>query len=405
MRIQAPCLLMALLAAGCSDAPVGTPEALRRDSAAVQIVEHPPGAVDALPTWRLADTPAVRIGALEGAEEYRFYRIGGSLELPGDTLLVVNAGSQELRFYDGEGRFVRSVGGRGEGPGEFAVPTVVWERADSLVIWDARLHRLSYFDHAGRFLRLVTPGRASANPELLGVFEDGSFLIQDLWLSQVNDDMNPQYLHFARFGATGEFLDSLPTKTWGLIGRLGDSGLVGGPLFDSKTVTAGDTRSYWTSPGDAPEVSRHAPDGSLTQIVRWSEEPRAVTDAQIDRYWGERMAAFQDSENSNALRQTEELRRSMPVAETFPVVSALQTTREGGLWIQRYHAPVDEGPEEWLIVAPDGTLSARIFLPENFRILEVAGGSVAGVETDELDVERYVRYPVVTSEVGGGRPG
>jgi len=63
---------LTLLLAGCGESPSPSPvvegTATTRDSASVQLIEYsavPTG----LPVWRIADTPEVRIGALEHETE------------------------------------------------------------------------------------------------------------------------------------------------------------------------------------------------------------------------------------------------------------------------------------------------------------------------------------------------
>src|SRR5262245_8899253 len=61
----------------------------------------------------------LRIGQMEGAEAYTF---GFVLELAvgKDGAIFVGEGRPtQLRMYDASGRFVRKIGGVGEGPGEF----------------------------------------------------------------------------------------------------------------------------------------------------------------------------------------------------------------------------------------------------------------------------------------------
>src|SRR5262245_59126486 len=62
--------------------------------------------------------PIAAIGETDGAPEYLFSRLGG-VQLRDDRIVVADNGSAQLRFYDGRGRFLKSIGRRGGGPGEF----------------------------------------------------------------------------------------------------------------------------------------------------------------------------------------------------------------------------------------------------------------------------------------------
>ncbi len=89
-----------------------TPSAEVRDSAGVRIVENHTARL-ALP-WRVNHVPSLTIGSVEGDEDYDLHQVTGALRLGGGTVVVANSGTLELRFYDREGRHLRSVGGPGE---------------------------------------------------------------------------------------------------------------------------------------------------------------------------------------------------------------------------------------------------------------------------------------------------
>lgn len=380
-------LFFFLGAAACTDAGSAPSLATRTDSAGIEVVRHEADLFDRLPAWRLSDVPRMDIGVVEGEEPYRFYRVSGASVLAGDTTVVVNGGTQELRFFDGEGRFIRRVAGEGDGPGEFRVPFGVWQVGDSLAVWDARLQRLSIFDRSGEFLRVATPERPGLNRRVVGVFRDGTVVTEDPWFD-IGDGFTPMYLRFARFGPDGEFRDSLPQQPYGLMGRLGESGLIGGPLFEARTRTAAGARSYWVGRGEEPELLRLDPSGRLTQVVRWPDEEREVSQSDVDAYWSDRL----EGTEGDRRRQVEILQESMPVAERFPVLDELHATREGGLWIRRYEPLGTSGPREWLVLDSTGAMVATIETPETFRVLEIGEDYVAGVRTDELDVEHFTIY-------------
>lgn len=104
--------------------------------------------------WNLTSDPLVQIGVVQGDEVYQLDEAVSSLRLSDGRIAVVNAGSAQLRLYDGRGRHLSSIGGDGDGPGEFRFPARVWRHgADSLRVWDARRRVLSYFGPDGGFTR------------------------------------------------------------------------------------------------------------------------------------------------------------------------------------------------------------------------------------------------------------
>ena len=76
--------------------------------------------------------------------------------------------------------FIKTIGGPGQGPGEFEAPTrMTWSERDGLVVGD--LNRMSYFDRDGHFLK-STPMRG------MGIFDDvdnkGNIFITDISMEE-----------------------------------------------------------------------------------------------------------------------------------------------------------------------------------------------------------------------------
>lgn len=113
----------------------------------------------------------LRIGAVSGSDGNTPELFGRVLSLAVDeeeNTYVADYHWNEIRVFDREGNFVRTIGREGEGPGEFLrVAGIVWDRA-SRVLWtvDTRALRFSAFDAQGRFLRTHPHGRDMRTIEL-----------------------------------------------------------------------------------------------------------------------------------------------------------------------------------------------------------------------------------------------
>lgn len=92
--------------------------------------------------WRVGEEPELQIGIAAGDEPYQLHRVTSAARLGDGGVVVANAGSAELRFFDSAGRFVRAVGRRGDGPGEWRGPDRVRRlEPDSLLVLDTELGR------------------------------------------------------------------------------------------------------------------------------------------------------------------------------------------------------------------------------------------------------------------------
>ena len=71
------------------------------------------------------------------------------LRLEDGTVVVADRGANELRLFDAAGGFIRSLGGPGEGPGEFQLLNEVWTRGDTILVSDNIQSRISVFGRGG----------------------------------------------------------------------------------------------------------------------------------------------------------------------------------------------------------------------------------------------------------------
>ncbi|MGH7444763.1 MAG: hypothetical protein ACREKM_07805 [Longimicrobiales bacterium] len=100
-----------------------------------------------LPAWRLSAEPTLRIGvATGGASPEQLFRLNSATLLPDGSVLVLNAGTYELRRFDADGTFVGAAGREGEGPGEFEMPKRIYRRrGGNYAVYDVILGRMSIY--------------------------------------------------------------------------------------------------------------------------------------------------------------------------------------------------------------------------------------------------------------------
>jgi hypothetical protein len=95
----------------------------------------------------------LRIGALEGAQELTFGRIDLINPGPNGGIDVFDGQAVELRRFDSAGRFVRKIGARGQGPGEYQALLGLRTLSDGrTVTFDGRNSRITSYSAAGDLL-------------------------------------------------------------------------------------------------------------------------------------------------------------------------------------------------------------------------------------------------------------
>jgi hypothetical protein len=388
------------LAAACGRGHDGAANAIVRDSAGVRIVESRGPAWDEGQGWHLSPEPVVSIGAVDAEPEYQLFGVRTVTRLSDGTIVIANSGSQEIRWYDPSGRFLRSAGGKGAGPGEFTgLGWLAVLPGDSVVAFDGQLLRLSLFTPDGRFTRSAPPqaeGKPGMDhPVFMASMGDGSLLAfgRVLELEGMSEGPLRVPMVLYRFSVDGELLDSLGAyygwQTRVVIRRSGQSVAMtigNRPFGFNTTVTAWGDR-YVVGTPTSYELTVHRLDGSLLAIVRLLRDNAAVTAADIEAYKTLVLENIED-ENERRARRKELDDYDYP-AQAPAFGSGILADTQGDLWIPEFSVRIDEG-RAWQVFGPDYRLLGTVRTPARFTPRYVDDDMVLGVWRDEVDVE-YVR--------------
>ena len=134
--------LVVLVAWACSE-PDATRSASGSGPSVVAYSAFPPPEAA---RWALSGEPELSVGVVDGDPEYQFSGIVAVVPFRGG-LLVADGGSGEIRAFDAQGAHMATVGGSGEGPGEFAqLRRLDVVRGDTILAWDLRTRRVTLFD-------------------------------------------------------------------------------------------------------------------------------------------------------------------------------------------------------------------------------------------------------------------
>jgi hypothetical protein len=99
------------------------------------------------------------IGKAEGEKEYIFSEIGG-MDADGDgNIYIIDRADAHVRVFDNKGRYLRTIGHKGEGPGETQFPVFIQITSKNEVFVYDYAGRAVFYSLAGRFLRQSPTGR------------------------------------------------------------------------------------------------------------------------------------------------------------------------------------------------------------------------------------------------------
>lgn len=389
----AGCVALAALLAACTDSPPAPAAATVRDSAGIRIVEHPAGALAELPEWRVSAEPAVSIGGSPDAADDLNEVVGGYLA-PDGAIVYADGAAHEIRLHGSDGTHIRSLGRRGSGPGEFSNITSIWQRGDSTAVYDMSAKRLSVLAHDGSPPRIAVLRHTGFLTWVQGS-ADGRLITRRLdldALSGVGAATVRVPEHVMVLSADGSATDTILTIPGSAFylpsespGWEGPASLGLGP--ESALLVLGDSIVIGTN--QSYELAIHDLAGRAVRIIRLAAPARSVEELDIERA---RQAAWEEFAPRAANMPPEIVTRfrsflaDQRYAEHFPFYGTLAADHAGNLWVQEY--PDGAVGERFTIIGRDGTLVARVTLPDGLHFLAAGDGRVLGVWRDADGVQQ-----------------
>ena len=391
MTLAGVCILAAA-AAACGDAEEGRSglESVIRDSAGVTIVENDKPAPETRLGWRIAEAPALSIGAFEGDPAYELYQVRDAARLPDGRIVVANAGSGELRVFDASGTHLASWGGRGEGPGEFGDFAAPWSvepwPGDSIAASDLYARRVSIFNAQGVHGRTFV--LEDQYYRLMGVLPDGkmflgtvpAFVAGTMGTGLVRREV--EYAIAAPDGNLHAALGTYPASEWYIFAEGGGMAVYPQPFRHSAIAHVwGDLIVIGSN--DLYEIRAYTADGALARIVRRAHDVRSPTQSDLDDHLDEQYADRTEEERARVLAELED----MPLPERFPAFGRILTDSRGSLWVEDYQLPGEPTPA-WTVLDADGRVLGLMDLPPDLRIFEIGEDYILGSVSDDLGIER-----------------
>ncbi|MEM7414090.1 MAG: hypothetical protein AAF389_01255 [Gemmatimonadota bacterium] len=384
-----------LTVAACSEAAVESTVTVV-DSSGVAIVTH--ASLEA-PLWPTSEAPVLELGSVDGEGPESFFRISSAVQLASGELAVFNSGSGELRFFGADGSYLRTLGARGEGPGEYAGAVRLRRLAgDTLALWDSRQPRMTTLAPDGEVVRTATPEGIGRRPVLISVLSDGGmFFEQEIVLRiPAPTELTQLYANYIVWNADGSVRDSLPVQENHQVIRWGEGPLAGPPTFGVVTEFAGDESGYWVGTQKTEEIVRYSMVGTEALRLRWTGPDRATTSADSDLFLEDVLPTLP---NDDARQQRREMHAGTMVSPVFPSHGQLLMDRPGNLWVQEYERPGRSEPSRWFVFDREGMLVGRVELPRGLRMFEIGDDYVLAQRNDDLGIEYIVRYALDRIEV------
>jgi len=414
-RSKFPILLVLLstlpLLQACGDG-AGAWEGTITDSAGVAVVHN-----TATPMWRAGDEWTVaedlRIGTVAGEPEYQFGQIipVSSIDVDSDgNIYVMDLQAREARVFDSQGQYLRTLGGPGEGPGEFSPQAafIFTDNENRVLVPDLGLQRVSMFNVAGEPTGSFPIQMQAGIPARWNVDSSGRIMAQLRGLNVQGMAALAEGDPIVVYDTTGVVVDTVALLPQGqtLAGATEEQFSM--VLFAPEPVwDLDESGSVSYAMNDQYRVLVNGPDGALTRIITREVEKKPVEES--DRTAILSLMQEQYAEFGVPPAQIEQIMQGVGFADNYPEFGLLFRGPGGSLWVQRIRSardmadaseeevefdPQDLGSPEWEVFDSEGRYLGVVTLPDRFAPVHVEGDHIYGVWSDELDVQYVMRLTV-----------
>ncbi len=406
--------LISLLALACSDTspddPIVVADTLERTvESGVEAIRVPRAVLNSLPTRQVASIPDLVIGEVNSIPEESFGYVAGVAELPDRSVAVADAQVNSIQIFDRQGDFLYSIGGAGEGPGEFGSLGEISVSSDTLYAMDQRRKAVLKFNLLGEFMgRIPLQGVAGITIDLKS-YRPQSASMPYTYRKAVNgyprgvpegDGPHPVKLYLSRYdtleGARIDSLDAAETfqvmLTEAEAVAVQESGLasftVGSIMIHPLSPELRFTflgNSPVTGWSDSGEISFLSESGKLVRKVH-IDPPESAVSADDSRYldW---VVSRVPRDEAPIIRRSWSV---LEAPESAPKFFGLEAGREGDLWVAMGPVEVSDSDElwtRWLVVDTSGMPVEWVLAPTG-EVSEIGRESILYLTADDLGVQR-----------------
>ena len=373
-------LAIGVVLVGCGGRDSGSRLPEIRDSAGIAIVESPEPVG---PSFAIDSAPVIEIGPAQGAPGEFVYGPVFAVRQRNGRIVANGWATTEFRIFDSTGRWIRTVGRAGGGPGEFEGLGLLFRGAgDSLVTFEPQSRRVQRWTPDGEVIDLkpLLPPPGRPNGWVRGTFDDGSLLVtvesRDLSGTGV---LIPNHVTIFRAtsGASWDSLLAFPGLPR-LRHPFSPVNAYGTPLFTPPPSYHQRDGKLAFAVGDRFEVQIRSPSGKLVRIVRRPAALRRITDAELERA----ISVAVERLDSTMRRALTERYRTTASSRIRPAISGVWVAGDGRIW-----ALFGEGSIGEQVVASVfdtlGRWQADVTMPAGIDVNQIDGDGLLATFKDE----------------------
>jgi len=213
------------------------------------------------------------IGEADGPEEYIFSNLRNLTVDDRGYIYALDVREMHIKVYNDEGKYVRTIGRAGQGPGDIQGPRNVYITAQNeVMVPDSMNNRLTFFSMEGEFIRSITTTPIVLSETIID--SKGDIIGRAI----VKEEENPRH-ELKKFNADLKYLCSFDSSP--LPNPRNLNPFMPSLIWDidkNDRVVCGYPITY--------EIKYFDPDGNLIKIIEKDFEPLEITKDDIERMEG-----------------------------------------------------------------------------------------------------------------------
>jgi hypothetical protein len=339
-------------------------------------------------------SPQISLGVAAGDPSVEFGVITGATKLRAGTLAVADYTNGEVRLFTPAGQHVRSIGGKGQGPGEFPALTRLTRSAGDTLIAGGST-RVSSFTSDGEHVRdtRLSWAGVAAPPwavETAWPLTEALFLLKLITPGvpsrKVEEVRRPRELYLVA-AANGTVVDTL--GEYGGLEQLkyeeGGRTHSANPVFAAYTAQA--VNADFVALGDLDADSVHVYEIS-SGVRTWVRIPLRRRSVAPNDWQTARDALCRDAPS---IERCERDFLHLPRESESRVFDSIAIDSVGVVWLKIPGVRRDT-LAYWLTVDGAGKPLGRVPLPSDARVTQVGATYLLAIRRDSLGIQRVVEF-------------
>jgi hypothetical protein len=302
-------------------------------------------------------------------------------------MVVADTRAQHLKLLQPGGTLIDTLGGPGQGPGEFQrLISVQVARGDSIYAYSSR--RLAVFAPTPPHEMVRTVSLEAERMPPFRVFVTGPMLVARYGTPLMAGrplDAPPVRNPWRRVDETGTPGDTLvTTRMRRMASRRGERGFMMHPMpFErNMQVTPGPDGRLYVGHTDSLHVQAYGLDETTETVASIPVDPVPVREVDSDSALAEVKSSAMRDKVASAL------------SDTKPAMMDLVVADDGRLWMRRPADHPDAQTALWWVLNPEKKTIHEVQLPTDVNLEVVRNEKVYGTTTTEAGAPAVVRYQV-----------